>query len=324
MSKKKFQDIIKDSNAFITGLIGTISALIGLIVLYRNNSELFVLVVTVITFCLIFTSCLYLINAKNASKKYKFPRARKWAGFFLIATTVIMIGVFSSTSTQKFVTVAIYGTPTNTPTSTPEVTPTFSPTATPIPGHPNIKTILVGKRENINTIEITIHNPSAQDIIATHIKVRATEDLIPHFSCICDFPACGEFTISNQISLTGENNSQLQFRSETIRETGTLAGYEFPASGTALFGCGIYTLELNFDSSLIIPANSYYVFLVNVPSKFEVAESWNGFSEKPDRIYFPLYPPTPESPFKPTDIAIITEVELTLDSGETISASLRQ
>lgn len=329
---KKFLEIATESKALIAGFVSSLTALIGLVILYRNNTELFLLVLIAIFWAGIIAVCVYLIKAQTQSevigavKKHKFPRARKWAIFCLLFLPVFTIGSFLLKPVQNFTSIAIYGTPTLTPTLTPV------PTITPVPNKPNIKTILIGSKDNINTIEITFHNPLMQELIVTHINVKVTEDAIPEIYCYCPFPNCGEFTVSNQISLTGGKNGKLEFTSGITRETGLLSSYMFPANGLVFFGCGFYGIELDFDTSLIIPADEYYFFLLNVPSSFEVsASNMIGLPlEKEDlkRVYFPLYSQPPKhfwlAGLSPSEIELTTVVELTLDTGEVVYFALHQ
>ncbi len=340
MNTKKLLEIIKESKAFIAGLLGTFTALVGLVILYRNNVELFLLILIAMFLAGVIICCVYLIKAQTQSnvigtiKRHKFPRARQWAIIYLLLFPILIIGSFFMKPVQNFTSIAIYGTPTLTPTLTTVPPPTLTtvPQFTSIPNKPNIKTILIGSKDSLNTIEINLHNPLKQELIVTHIKVKAKQEAITGGWCWCPYPSCGEFTVSNQISLTNKNNSELEFTSSVTRETGMLAGYMFPANGLVSFDCGFYGIELNFDTSLIIPADKYFFFLVNIPSSFETTtNSKNGIPLEKDRlesVYFPIYRQQPKYFFlelySPSEIRLTTIVELTINSGELISFTLFQ
>ena len=315
MSEKSWLDYFTKSKALITGVVGTVSTLVGFVILYRKNPHLLLLILGILILAVTWIGCIYIVFSQTqsdiigAKRRYKYPRARKW-GFFYMATTLFFLFVIISIpSFRNFATVAVRG------------------TATPTPSKPSIKSILIGLKDDYYKVETVVHNPLDDDLLVTHINLRATEDFLRSIACLCF--GCGVYRVSDQIILSNVGEDEFDFLSEIVQEKGNFAGYSCLSHGIVNIGCGYYSFELEFDASLVIPKFSYSAFYLSIPKTFKLSEEdahnviipLNRETQDSIRIYFPAYDLANSRWFleNPEDYAITTTIEVTLDSGEIIS-----
>jgi len=321
MRQQKLADLIKSSSGMIASIIGTITTIIGFSILLRENFQLFALVIILIIMALLQLTLVYIVSAKTqsnligAKERYRFPRARPWAigGFF----TILVFGIFSlfTDSVQNFTTIAIHGTPISSST------PSFTPTPTLPTSKAEIRNVLIGVGEDDYKIEVTTLNPYVRDLLITHIRIVL--DAKTNF--MCQINEVADFKISDQIKIVNANNDSIDFASELNQETGGDTEYAFPAQGSIHASCGNYRLELGFDSSFIMPRDSYSVFIVRIPKRFDIPEDQVGLSFSSrfllgENIFFPPYPSAQENMIDNYEVLI----EVTLDSQELMSITLRK
>lgn len=248
---------------------------------------------------------------------------RKWVAWLLLSVLIIF-GITMTSFTALNIKLI-------SPTTT-----TIIPTATaiiPIPSFVAFKKLLIGENENDYKLEITTLNPLDQDLLITHIRILANETDYG-VSCCCG--EVGDYKISDEISINSIVSNTLEFESKLSQESEKFKGYAFMAQGSATYSCGFSKLQLDFDTSLLMPKKAYFAFVITIPKQFTVIEnnSHGGLiNEQEEHLDLsPIYFYLPEDLEVQQDSVTITPAafddistfvtEVTLDSQKVISMTL--
>ena len=242
-------DKLSSLPAWIKGSIALATALIGFIILFRENIYLSITVTVLLLLGTLFLGSIYVAKARNdplipeAEGVYRYNRLRPWAIILAIATPIIALVLLALQPSRSFVQVAMFGTP------------------TPAPNESNIEQLLIGQSKDEIRLETTIYGGSGGVFVKTvSLQIYNGKECAVWEE---EEPLGGGgpgfvFNVSDAfVVLESPTGQFLEFEGE-VYDKGD-ASFRYPVQGALLEGPVIdcQLLRLSFDSAFSVPANEY-------------------------------------------------------------------
>ncbi len=250
------KNIVEKYGGIIIPVVFLLSQLIGIIIVFRQNQELTLLLIITFIWTIIFFIGIYLFTAKQRrildnKQLHKYSK-RTRIGFLIIFTMLTITIIFVTLLTpslKEFVTVAISG----SPTPTPLLAPRFSP---------SIDNILIGESENSYMVRVSIRNPLDSDILINHVSISKFDRRPGVLQCSL-YPV----TIDDTIVITSMTQQDFTFQG-TLRESKE-SSFSYAIEGT-FGGCNDTIMRIEFASSFLLEKSSFTELQITLPKQLKI------------------------------------------------------
>ncbi|MDJ0719498.1 MAG: effector-associated domain EAD1-containing protein [Prochloraceae cyanobacterium] len=132
-----------------------------------------------------------------------------------------------------------------------------------------IGNLIVAEKDKHYRIEITAYNPLKRDISVNYLKINRIYGryvaCAPH-----DYP---HYIISDTVHISKLNQYKNRLILPIFPQNGSLSGAKYFAKGNETNVCHDSSLELGFDTSFLLKASSYTIFLIDIPKKLKVSQA---------------------------------------------------
>ncbi len=253
---------------WVKATISLAVALFGIVVAFRADYHLGIVVLGVIVLVSLLLFSIYIAFAKTppliegGKGIYRYGQYRRVAIICILAIIFVTFFLATYRQSQSFIMTAFSGTATPSPTSESKLT---------------IPQILISETDSMYRIEATINNPFKQEILIKGISLYTSED--EHVMCLPTPGPPASYQLSDLFSVKSSGESNLVFQGTVVNLSDS--DFRYKVNGESYYGCGTHNLNLEFDTSFILPSQSFSQFYLLFPREMQLLDG----TEKA-RIYF--------------------------------------